>query len=122
MKLSPRQCRTARSLLKWNYHDLSSKSGVAPKRIEEFERATLHLQKSENDELVDTFHKQGIEFKADFQVVLTDGKGKSTSSGHRAAPKGDGQTIVIDSDNWGSQAGDLGSEEPPTPVKRPINE
>ena len=79
MKLTGKQSRTARALLKWNLHDLAARVHTGAKRIENFENGIVHLQKFENEELVETYTKAGIEFRGDFEVVL---KGKRREESH----------------------------------------
>lgn len=70
-KLTGKQCRQARALLKWNVYDLSSRvSGINARRIESYERGMVHIAEWENDEMVSAFRKEGIQFNSDMDVVL----------------------------------------------------
>lgn len=91
MKLSGKQSRSARGLLKWNLHDLASKVKTPIKRLESFEKGVLHLQKVENDELINAYKKEGIEFRGDFEVVLKEKKEARNYGGETV-------TVAIDAD------------------------
>lgn len=70
-KLTGKQSKSARSLLKWNLHDLSNRiQSIVPKRIDSFEHGRVHLLQWENNELVKIYKKAGIIFGADFEVSL----------------------------------------------------
>jgi hypothetical protein len=69
-KVSSKQCRAARDLLKWNLHDLVSRVNVPVKRLESFERGSIQLYQNENHEIAEVFKKNGIEFLSDFEVKL----------------------------------------------------
>lgn len=70
-KLTGKQCRQARALLKWNLYDLANHlNGINPRRIESFERGMVHVAEWENDEMVNAFRDQGVLFNADLDVVL----------------------------------------------------
>jgi hypothetical protein len=94
-KITGKQCKTARSLLKWNVNDLSSRLRSVPaKRIESFERGIVHIQEWENDEIVKAMRKEGVEFRSDFEVIL---KAKVTEvAPDTHAGGGDGARIVLD--------------------------
>jgi hypothetical protein len=81
--ISAKQCRQARSLLKWNVPDLANKSGVVADRIDKFERNLVRLHQPEFKELIRTLEDSGIEFKADFEVKLK----KAGKSGSGAGNK-----------------------------------
>jgi hypothetical protein len=69
-RLTSRQCRACRALLKWNINDLVAQTNVLYKRIDSFEKGIIHLHQNENTELMQVFIKQGIEFLSDFEVRL----------------------------------------------------
>lgn len=69
-KITSKQCRAARGLLKWNINDLASRVNVAVRRLESFERGNIQLFQNENTEISDVFKKEGIEFLSDFEVKL----------------------------------------------------
>lgn len=78
-QITSNQCRKARSLLKWNIHDVVSKCNVSPPRLERFERASIRLTRPENEELVKLFIKHGIQFTEDFDVLLPNREGFAES-------------------------------------------
>ena len=122
MNLTARQCRSARGLLKWNIHDLASRTSVLHKRIESFERGSIKLHKPENEEIIKLFQKQGIEFKENFEVDLSDNRNKDSSM--QAINSGGGgqnlgQAIVIDADYMESESGKPLNEEEKKKNKRP---
>lgn len=90
MKLTGKQSRAARGLLKWNLHDLATRVRTPVKRIESFEKGVIHLQKYENEELIDIFKKHGIEFRGDFDVHLVKQERKV---------QGDGQNITLNTED-----------------------
>lgn len=95
-KLTGKQCKQARGLLKWNVYDLSSHvNGINPKRIESFERGMVHIAEWENDEMVKAFRKEGVAFNAELDVVLAEAdKKRNVASGGA----GDGAHIKLDGD------------------------
>jgi len=74
LRITSKQCKSARSLLKWNIHDLASRTNVLSKRIDNFEKGMCHLHQPENDDIVRVYVEAGIEFRSDFEVVLADPK------------------------------------------------
>lgn len=96
-KLTGKQCRTARGLLKWNIYDLANRiNGVNPKRIDSFERGMVHIAEWENDEMVTAFRKEGVTFNADLEVVLdTSNTSKSAIVAHM---HGEGAHIKLDAE------------------------
>lgn len=72
MTITPKQCKKARSLLKWNIHDVVGKCNLSPVRLERFERASIRLSRPENDELYKLFTKFGLVFTLDFEVILAE--------------------------------------------------
>jgi len=98
-KITGKQCRQARSLLKWNLHDLASRvKSILARRIDSFEHGTVHLQPWENEALATAFKKAGILLKADLEVALA----KDTSSEPEERPlnlmHGEGGRIVLSTD------------------------
>jgi hypothetical protein len=69
-RITPKQCRACRALLKWNINDLTAHVSVIHKRIDSFEKGIIHLYQNENTEIMQVFQKQGIEFLSDFEVRL----------------------------------------------------
>ena len=94
-RITGKQSKTARSLLKWNPYDLASRTHVHIKRIDSFERGFFQLHQGEMDEVMRVFNEGGIVFGEDFSVRLVeDGKShKIKDSGYR--PEG-GVHIVVD--------------------------
>lgn len=80
LKITGKQSKAARGLLKWNVHDLTSRCTVQGRRIESFERGTIQLQMPENDELVRAYKAEGIEFKGDMEVKLANTTTSTTKS------------------------------------------
>ncbi len=68
--ITSRQCKQARSLLKWNPQDLASRTRIPVRNIERFEKGVTRLMLPENDEIMKTFKKNGIIFKDNFDVML----------------------------------------------------
>ncbi len=65
-KIIGSQCRTARSLLKWNVYDLTNHLGsISSRRIQDFEKGSTQLLGWENEDLMRLFTKNGIEFKSE---------------------------------------------------------
>jgi hypothetical protein len=94
LKVTPKQCKTARSLLKWNVHDLANVvKGVPAKRIESFEQGTVHLAEWENDQIMRALKKAGIAFKADLEVSLE--KSNTTQEAQKTGGQGEGARIVL---------------------------
>jgi len=93
-KITGKQCKAARALLKWNLSDLANTlSGIVPRRIESFERGMVHLAEWENKDMVASFKKEGIAFRADMEVVLhTDRKEE------RLGVQVNGAHVVLDVD------------------------
>ncbi len=60
----------ARSLLKWNLHDLASKTNIPPKHLERFERSITRLTMPEAKEVIKVFEKNGIIFCDNMDVML----------------------------------------------------
>lgn len=90
MNITGKQSRAARALLKWNLHDLASRTRVLAKRIDSFEKAMCHLHKGEHDEVVRVFVEAGIEFLPDFEVILNRAQ-KAENNAHISH-----STVVID--------------------------
>jgi transcriptional regulator with XRE-family HTH domain len=70
-QITAKQSRQARSLLKWNLHDVVNKCTLRPQRIDHFERGILRLSRPENDQLFKVYTDNGIFFTRDFDVKLT---------------------------------------------------
>ena len=68
--ITSRQCQQARSLLKWNLHDLCSKVNIPLKQVEKFERNLTRLVLHEQKELITTYEKHGIIFCDNLDVIL----------------------------------------------------
>jgi hypothetical protein len=69
-RVSMKQCKQARGLLKWNPRDLSVRSTVKLDRIMEFEHGGVALYKSENQAVYEAFSHAGIEFTDKGEVML----------------------------------------------------
>lgn len=69
-QISAKQSRQARSLLKWNHHDVAGKCTIRLLRIDQFERGSLRLSRPENDELTKVYVDHGIYFSQDGDVKL----------------------------------------------------
>lgn len=80
IQITPQQCKRARALLKWNPQDLASHTRVSVRIIEQFERNQIKLQKPDNNELVEAFHKQKIEFARDGNVHFSTASGGHSGS------------------------------------------
>jgi hypothetical protein len=94
LKISGKQSKASRGLLKWNIYDLCSRVSIPSKRVESFERGTIQLQASENSELVKVFKESGIEFLSDFEVCLKKGS-NDTPSTIKNSGSGMGEQVVI---------------------------
>lgn len=70
-------------MLKWNPQDLASRTRIAVKTIEMFERNQQRLTKPENDEIIKAFHKYHIDFKPPAEVFFIAGTG---AAGNAEAP------------------------------------
>ncbi len=96
-KLTGKQCKQARALLKWNVYDLASRvNGINPKRIESYERGMVHTAEWENDEMVTAFRKEGIQFNAEMDVTLSASDKVATSV--KVGGGGEGAHIQLDAD------------------------
>lgn len=96
-KLTGKQCKMARALLKWNIYDLVTRlNAISPKRIDSYERGLVHIAEWENDEILKAFRKEGVQFNTDMDVVLKDGQKAKPAGGHGT---GQGAHIVLDADN-----------------------
>lgn len=96
-KLTGKQCKQARALLKWNVYDLASRvNGINPRRIESYERGMVHIVEWENDEMVTAFRKEGIHFSAELDVTLKDSDRVATSM--KVGGTGDGAHIQLDAE------------------------
>jgi len=96
-KLTGKQCKQARALLKWNVYDLASRvNGINPKRIESYERGMVHMAEWENDEMVTAFRKEGIQFNAELDVTLSASDKVATSV--KIGGTGEGAHIQLDAD------------------------
>ena len=62
LHLNHRQCRQARSLLKWNPQDLAGHTKIGAKRIEAFERGLAKMETFEIRELYKAFTEAGLVF------------------------------------------------------------
>lgn len=80
LTLTAQQCKRARSLLKWNLQDLANHTRLKVNTLDAFEHGKSKLQRPENEEVVKTFKKEGIDFKSNGDVSLKRGKGHSTSA------------------------------------------
>jgi CDP-glycerol glycerophosphotransferase (TagB/SpsB family) len=69
-RITGKQCKAARSLLKWNLQDLASRVRVEIKRIESFESGNVPLHAWEMEELVKCFKDKGCIFRSDLSVAL----------------------------------------------------
>ena len=121
-RISGKQSKTARSLLKWNLHDLVSRvNGIQSRRIENFEKGAIPLEEWESDEVTKAFKKSGIKFGDNFSVTLEKSEADESekrpqhSSGASARiVLGTGLSIVSDSsnaDNFNSNVPNAISEE-----------
>ncbi len=72
LKLTGRQCKTARNLLKWNIHDLSSRVGIPSTRLGDFESGTAHLVPPEMQGVIRVLEQAGIIFHPDSHLTLVD--------------------------------------------------
>jgi hypothetical protein len=96
-KLTGKQCRTARSLLKWNVYDLATHvNSIPPRRIESFEKGVVHIVEWENDEMVQAFRNEGIVFNSDLDVTLI--ATKKNDHAVNMGVTGEGARIVLDAD------------------------
>ncbi|GEM_PF-6361784 len=69
-QITPRQCKQARSLLKWNVQDLAVKAKLYPKQIERFEKSLTRVTMPEMDAMVKIFKQEGIQFLDNMDVIL----------------------------------------------------
>lgn len=69
-RLTVKQCKQARGLLKWNLRDLSVRSNIKLERLTEFEQNVVKLFKNENAAVVDVLVKAGIVFGDSGEVTL----------------------------------------------------
>jgi hypothetical protein len=84
----------ARSLLKWNLHDLASYvKSILIKRIDNFEHGIVHLLPWENEELIRVFKKAGIAFNDDLEVTLA--KDRAEQIRPQNVMHGEGARIVL---------------------------
>jgi len=79
-KITGRQAKSARALLKWNLPDLATKTRVRPERISAFENGLLQLFRWELDELIKIYQDEGIQFRNDFSVILDRSKAKDSQA------------------------------------------
>jgi hypothetical protein len=100
IRITSKQCKGARALLKWNIYDLAQRlKNIPPRRIESFEKDKVHILDWENKELVTAFRKAGIIFKMDVDVSLrTDEVAKDESDDKLHRHHGDGARIILDAD------------------------
>lgn len=68
--ITARQSLQARSLLKWNLHDLASKTNLTPKYLERFERSLTRLTMPEAKQVITVYEKNGIIFLDNMDVML----------------------------------------------------
>jgi len=95
-RISGRQCKASRSLLKWNIHDLVNRlKDIEARRIEGFERNTLQLLEWENQEILTVLKKHGIIFTNDSEVILdkTADNSEAVNMTH-----GEGARIILNND------------------------
>ena len=96
-RITGKQSKTSRSLLKWNIYDLANRvKSILPKRLDSFEHGMVHLMEWENDEVVRAFKKAGILFKADLEVVLQ--KEEAEPDALNVTMDQEGSRIVLDTD------------------------
>jgi hypothetical protein len=96
MKITGKQSRSARSLLKWNIHDLANRvKGIVAKRIDSFEHGMVHLMEWENDEIVKSFKSNGIVFKADLEVALEKGGKTEKEKQQVSGSGGEGMRVTV---------------------------
>jgi hypothetical protein len=95
-RISNRQCRQARSLLKWNPQDLACRTHITARRIEGFERGSVRLMLPEQKELVDIFEKAGLVFTGENDVAFSKRFNAEVSGTgmHQARPKSSNSTSV----------------------------
>jgi len=98
VRIISKQSRAARSLLKWNINDLATRSGVPQRRLDQFEKNVLHLVKGENDAVVSAFKKVGIQFKDNFEVILSEAQDGS-GGGKRPVNVKEHMRVTINPDN-----------------------
>lgn len=80
-KITGKQSRSARALLKWNLPDLVTHTKVLRRRVDLFEKGNIQLQAWEMRDLILTYQGQGVVFQTDLTVSLRqDKKGKNASS------------------------------------------
>lgn len=70
VQITPKMSKQARSMLKWNIHDVVSKCKLNPNRLEQFEKGLFRLTRTENEELYDVYTDHDIIFTKDFEVKL----------------------------------------------------
>jgi len=105
-QITAKQSRQARSLLKWNIHDVLNKCEIRQQRLDQFERGTLRISRPENDALVKVYLDHGIIFTSDHDVKL--GRVESAKQRSRA---GDQQDRVEDLDELRQLEVDLRQKE-----------
>lgn len=72
-RLTGKQSKAARGLLKWNIYDFANRlNNIDSRRIESFERGMVHIAEWENDEMIRTYRKEGIRFNDDMEVTLVE--------------------------------------------------
>lgn len=64
LHLNHRQCRQARSMLKWNPQDLAGHTKLSARRIEAFERGLVKLETFELREIYEAFSEAGLQFSS----------------------------------------------------------
>lgn len=114
--LSAKQCKRARSLLKWNLQDIISRSTLTKKSLEQFEQGHSSLMRPENDELVKIFQAEGIVFRANGDVEY-----KPKKAAHAASQTS--QVFEVDVPSYHSQLISSNEEDaahaPDTPKRAP---
>jgi len=70
IKITGRQSKSARALLKWNIPDLATRCKLRSARVTSFENGLLQLQGWEMQELMDAYKGHGIIFSSDLSVHL----------------------------------------------------
>lgn len=70
IRLTPRQSKRAREMLRWNLTDVAARTRVPLKKFEQFERGMIRLMMPENDEIVRLYKKQGLIFRDDLDVFF----------------------------------------------------
>lgn len=75
-RITSRQAKSARAILKWNLPDIAAKTNIRPERINSFEKGLLQLHKWEMEEMIKAYQDAGIIFKVDLSVTYDRSKVK----------------------------------------------